>query len=159
MPAGCEFICKNEDCQDNGKGFVLTAPWPMGKIELVISELSNQVKLKPSLKDLLDKTIDFKNQGRKYACITFPNVNNIPTVAYRINFWSPTANCIWQYDVEEDEELTIVEAIAKVTDGICPKTGCRMQDFVEVMKNGIECPSCGELFSQSRWFTNENEES
>ena len=42
MPCGCEFICKNEECEYLNKGFVITAPWPMGDIDNMIYILSKK---------------------------------------------------------------------------------------------------------------------
>ena len=29
MPAGCDFICRNSNCEHFNNGFVITGPWPM----------------------------------------------------------------------------------------------------------------------------------
>lgn len=157
MPAGCEFICKNKECQDNDKGFVITAPWPLAKIELVITSLTKWSSTKPNLKLVLEKIIEFKNEGRKFACITFPDPDRLPIEAYRINLWSQEARSIWQYDVEINDSESLEEILINtdIIPEICPKTGCKLQNFVEVSKEGINCPSCGEKLHQSRWFTNE----
>jgi len=151
MPAGCEFICKNPNCKHVNSGFVLTAPWPMGKIQLAI--LSAQVREHPKFKKEL---IKLKNEGRKLVCITYPNIDKIPTEAYRIQLWSNDAKCIWEYQVDEKikidyDNLVDNSEIPKT----CPKTGCKLLNFFDVVNSGINCPHCNEKLLQSRWFTNE----
>ena len=151
MPAGCDFICNNSSCAQFNKGFTITAPWPMGKIELVLN--TSDVK---RMEEFRKTIVEYKNQGRKYACITLPNISNIPTLAYRVNLWSPKACCIWQFDVEMGEAKSIEEAIvnAKLPTQ-CQKTGGNLLFFSEVIKEGIQCPHCSEKMLQSRWFTND----
>lgn len=156
MPAGCDFICQNSQCEQNGNGFVITGPWPMGEIELVISSMTKSLVVKSNLKDVLDKVIDNKKNGRKYACIVFPNNDNIETVAYRVQLWSPEAKCVWDFDLEVKEEPDVAEMIkANNLPILCPKTSGPLLSFSEVTKNGIDCPYCGEQLQQSRWFSNE----
>ena len=152
MPAGCDFICKNEDCQQFDSGFVMTAPWPMGKICLVVN--ASRVK---ELPDFRQKIIDQKNSGRRVACIPFPNIDKIPTECYRVQLWSNDAQCLWQYEVEwNGEECDFEEAIKQsdVPDK-CPKTQGEVKEFSKVIADGINCPFCGERLEQSRWFTKE----
>jgi len=152
MPAGCDFTCSNSVCEHFNKGFTITAPWPMGKIELVIN--SSDIKKKEELRKTL---IDFKNQGRKYACITLPNISNVPIVAYRINLWSPQARCIWQFDVEMEGFTSVDEAAQHANLPIkCQKSGGPLLAFFEIIKEGINCPYCSEKMSQNRWFTKED---
>jgi len=152
MPAGCDFICANENCSQHNNGFVITAPWPMGKISLVIN--SSRVKNIPEFRE---KLIKEKNSGRKYACITYPNTDDIPIERYRVQYWSHNAQCIWQYEVIKNDNETIQEAIQR-TETIpfkCPKTNGPLMTFQEVLSEGIECAFCGEKLKQSRWFTQE----
>ena len=151
MPAGCEFICKNKSCKCFDQGFTMTEPWPMGRIELVLNA--------PNVKrdsDFRQGLIKLKNQGHKFACITYPNVARIDTDAYRVHLWSPEANCIWQFDIEtvdtEDDENTIDQSDIPEK---CPKTGGELLDFQQVTKDTISCPHCGIPLQQDRWFTNE----
>ena len=152
MPSGCEFICRNETCEHTNKGFTMSAPWPLGRIELIINA--------PNVKnndDFRQNLIQLKNDGRKYACITFPNESNILFEGYRVNFWSPEAKCLWQYDVMVEEVNDIPLAIDEDDDipNKCPSTNGKMLTFTETVKEGINCPHCGEKMEQSRWFTNE----
>lgn len=147
MPAGCEFICKNKNCKHYDTGFVITAPWPMGKIQLVITAKQLQDN-----KEFINDLIKIKNNGKKYCCIPFPNIDKIPTEIYRIHMWSEQAKCIWEFEVNK-EELEIYQTIVPKT---CPKTGCQLKTFQEIYQDGITCWHCGEKLTQDRWFTNEN---
>jgi len=152
MPAGCEFICKNVECSQNGNGFTFDANWPMGKIELLIGALASKNKRKADI----DQLIAMKNDGHKYACINFPNTDAIETVAYRVNRWSPEAKCIWKFVVETEGKDISEAFIESKIPKTCPKTNCQLMSFNDVVKNGIRCPFCGEKLMQSRWFTNED---
>ena len=152
MPAGCDFICKNKSCEHYNAGFTITDPWPMGRIELVLN--ASNVKKDAAFRKGL---INLKNQGRKYACITYPNVDSIEKVAYRVHKWSEDARCIWQYDAvienpEDTMHTTINDAELPTT---CPTTGCELWDFYTVTDKGVNCPHCGITMHQDRWFTNE----
>lgn len=152
MPAGCEFICNNESCEHVRKGFSITAPWPLGRIELLIN--APNIKNKKLFRDNL---INLKNDGRKHACIIYPNEANVKTEGFRVSYWSPEAKCVWQYDVLVINREDLEEAIrndSNIPDS-CPKTGCKLLSFNEITEEGIPCPHCGEKMLQSRWFTNE----
>jgi len=157
MPAGCDFICKNDECEQHGNGFAITGPWPMGEIELVISSLSKSLVIKPENQAILDKIVEQKNNGRECACIIYPNNDRIKKVAHRVQLWSPDAKCIWDYDIPLDEDnKDVTEDIKDASLPIlCPKTNGELLSFNEVTKDGIECPYCGGKLEQSRWFTNE----
>lgn len=151
MPAGCEFICKNQSCECCGQGFNITGAWPMGRIELVL----NAPNVKKNA-DFRKGLIDLKNDGRKYACITYPNDSRIPIVAYRINMWSEKAHCIYQNDVILKDNESLEEAIQRSNiPTVCPKTQCTLLTFDEVLENGILCPKCGIPLQQDRWFAKE----
>ena len=152
MPAGCEFICRNETCEQQDKGFVVTAPWPVGRIELIINSL--RVKSNPAFRQHL---IDLKNGGRKYACIAFPNNDHIPVEGFRIQLWSEQASCIWEYHIPIDEfdENTDPREYDIVPDK-CPTSGGPLLAFTEVINEGILCPHCLTSMEQSRWFTSES---
>ena len=151
MPAGCEFICTNRSCEHFNNGFNMTAPWPMGRIELVLN--ATNVKKDEKLRNGL---IKFKNEGRKYACITYPNVSSITPIAYRVHMWSNGANCIWQYDVVMDGSTSVKDLISKSDiPTVCPTSGVELWDFEKTIKNGILCPHCSMPMKQCRWFSNE----
>jgi hypothetical protein len=148
MPSGCEFICYSEECQNHGTGFVMTAPWPMAKIGLVITEdiKSGNIEKSNYLKSMRD-------EGRKYACINLPNDAKLPTVAYRVHLWSPTANVLWEYDIPSINN-SIEESIASFEfPDKCPASGGELKTFRECLSEGIKCPNCGKELFQSRWFS------
>lgn len=151
MPAGCEFICKNSSCQEFNKGFVITGPWPIARIEMIIT--SNSCKQKDKFRDEL---IELKNQGRKYACIIYPNYGEITAIGWRINMWSTEAKCIWNYDILFSEEKGLEQLIEEQVPKTCPKTGKTLLSFNEIVSEGIMCPSCNIKLMQNRWFTNED---
>jgi len=151
MPAGCEFYCNNEECEAYRTGFTITAPWPMGNICIVVN--SSKVKQNPDFKNHL---IASKRNGRKFACITFPDPDDIEIEAYRVQYWSPKAICVFEYDVEASDEEELIDNLpyADIPDN-CPQTGGPLLGFNDVVNEGILCPHCGERLSQNRWFTNE----
>ena len=144
MPAGCDFVCKNEKCDCCETGFTMTGPWPMGDIGEVIDSLSSEERIKELMK--------LKKEGREFACIAYPNDKDIYIDRYRINFWSVEGNCIWQYDivVEDDIESAILDSdIPK----LCPKTGSELLNYNDTIQQGINCPHCKEKLKQTRWFS------
>jgi hypothetical protein len=152
MPAGCDFVCKNEDCDYFDTGFTITGPWPMGDIDEIIE--TDRVKAIPQLQAQMKH---MKESGREYACITFPNDDNIEAICYRVQLWSVEGNCIWDYDVFVEGEDNLEETIKK--SGLpdkCPNTGSEMISFKQTTKDGIDCPSCSKKLNQKRWFTNED---
>lgn len=146
MPIGCEFICKNDKCNYHNTGFVITAPWPMAKIELILmsTQVSENKQFKNELKNLI-------KDGKSLACISFPNIDKIKTEAYRVQMWSPKAKCIWEYNVAELPNKN-TKSNGEIPE-TCPSTGCKLLTFHEVMEEGIQCPSCGENLQRNSWFT------
>ena len=131
MPAGCEFICKNEECQYFDTGFNIVGPWPIAKTEIVIKNMSDDLK-----KDIL-------SQGKDFARITFPNTDKIISEGVRESYWSPEAKCIWEFDYFKKDTF----------ESKCPKTGCDLLTFSEVLEHGIDCPNCKQKLNQHKWFT------
>jgi len=156
MPAGCDFTCKNEECEQYDSGLVLTSPWPMGKIELVIN--ASNVKDKEEFRDGL---VELKNNGQKYACITYPNVSYIDTIAYQVQLWCKSCLCIWKYDIVLTEDCPDFEtAYAKAKENgdvpdTCPKCSGELEDYESVLEDGIACPFCKEDMQQNRWMAKE----
>lgn len=149
IKSGCEFVCKNIECKEYNKGFVVNSIWPLGKIEIVIS--SDPVQKNEDLKNYLIKA---KDEGEKFAPIQFPDNDNIPVIAYRVHRWSPEAKCKWYYDFELNGR-TIEEAVKEDSVPLkCKKTGCDTKDFNQVIEDGIECPCCGKKMQQNSWFSN-----
>lgn len=150
MPAGCDFICRNKECKYNGSGFTITAPWPMANINLVI----NSIELRDN-QDFRDHLIKLKKEGKKLACIVYPNLGKIRPTHYRIQMWSEEAKCVWDFTIPyvkitEDELKKHPEIPSS-----CPKTGGDLSTFNDVIEHGILCPSCGERLEQGRWFAKE----
>lgn len=146
MPAGCEFICNNENCNCYKSGFTMTGPWPMAKIEIIIANMNPRNEVQEQVRKNL---IKMKDEGRKYGLINFPNENKLTTNAYRVSLWSEDAKCIWNYDIPSEEYENWIQPQE------CPKTGGKLIPFKDVVENGIKCPSCGEELKQSRWATKE----
>jgi len=153
MPAGCEFVCVNEECEHKGKGFVVVGPWPIGRIELVIEDqkVKENVEFRKGL-------IKRKKEGYKHVCINYPNSSDIPIEGYRIQKWCKSCNSLCSFDAMLDEGVTTLEAAIE-SSGItanCGKCQGILMDFNEVLENGIECPHCNKLLQQHRWFSKEN---
>jgi DNA modification methylase len=152
MPAGCDFVCKNEDCDCFDTGFTITGPWPMGSIDDIIN--CSAIKELPQLQEQIK---NLKDTGRDYACIKFPNTDKVETKCYRVNLWSIKGKCLWQYDVmvKEGDDLQTAIKNANLPEK-CPSTGSKMLNFRDVTKEGINCPHCDKKLDQKRWFTNED---
>ena len=156
MPAGCDFICKNEKCEHKEKGFTLTAPWPMGKIELVINA-PNVKENKKFRKGL----VKLKNDGKKYACITYPNTASIDIIAYQVNLWCKSCPCLWKYDVILSEGYDTFEGaykkaiLDKDIPEKCPTCNEKLFIYDEVLEEGVSCPSCKKDMRQDRWMAKE----
>lgn len=149
MPAGCDFKCKNKNCDYFDTGFSFTGPWPMGRIDEIIK--SEQVQKIP---ELVGKLKQLKEIGRDHICITFPNVDNIETTYYRVQLWNQQEKCLWQYDILKDIDLENSLSNANLPKE-CPKTGEEMISYQTAIRDGIDCPSCGVKLTQNRWFTQE----
>jgi hypothetical protein len=165
MPAGCEFICKNEKCSKYKSGFNFVAPWPIGDIEEIIGVLSkNHSSLQGLKKEHYDEMIKHKKNGEKYSLIIFPNTLDIKIVGYRFHYWSDSARCIFQKDIllngRSLQEITDQEEIniKNCPNMDCEKriNNCELKTFTETITDGIKCPFCNELLSQHRWFAKEN---
>ena len=156
MPAGCDFTCMNEDCEQHKSGLVMTAPWPMGKIELVLN--APNVKKKEKFRDGL---IKLKDEGVNYACITYPNIAHLDTIAYRLQLWCNVCPCIWNYDIVLTEDCpTFEEALEKAQkDGNvpekCPSCESKLKHYDDVLEDGIICPFYKEDLQQNRWMAKE----
>lgn len=153
MPAGCEFGCINEKCEHYNKGFNITGPWPISRIELVISNLNMNNSIHAREKNRL---VEMKDSGVEYVCTILPNETDVPICGYRVQLWSPNAKCIWNYDVIPSENETPKEALDKwQKPDKCKTSGGPLLTFSEVTEQGILCPHCGIKMNQDRWFSNE----
>jgi len=138
MPAGCNFICKNEQCDYFNERITINGRWPVAKIDDVIN--SEKVK---KVKEFQKSLIERKEDGIEYACIQFPNEDGIKVVGDKTEFWCKECRAIlsW-YAVDEDIEIEKCP--------ICKEES--LLGFDEVIEEGIECPYCGEETEQRRWF-------
>ena len=160
MPAGCDFVCENEKCKECNKGVVIINKWPLGDIDKVIEAAAVKKN-----KEFQDHLISLKGD-RKYACITYPNVDKVPIAGYRIQKWCQSCFCIWSWDVIlEKEFVDSKEASEKFQEAAakenivsqCPKCNNDIKDFDAVAKDGIICPHCSGTMKTYRWFSNETE--
>lgn len=149
MPAGCQFICKNENCIHVGKGFNVSAPWPLDRIENVI-EL-----LKDADKEVLVK---LKEEGHEAACVVYPHPDNQKTIGYRIQKWCDQCKCVWSYDLIFDTPEDTIETMLakKPIELACKNCNNELLTFDEITERGILCPHCKEEMQQNRWMTRQN---
>jgi len=158
MPAGSDFICKNEKCEHCDKGIVVTGPWPLGDIDKILDvpNVAKEDKFREGLMEL-------KVSGRTHACLVYPNVDDIDTVGYRIHRWCPNCPCLWHYDaMVQDENDTLEQTLSK-TDipENCTTCGTKLQSFNELVEQdgvGVDCPHCKEPMQKNTWFSNETTE-
>ncbi len=150
MPAGCEFICPNINCLHYGSGFNMTSPWPMAKIEIILSNINTAIQKQNEYKEDL---LRWKEEGRKHACLILPNEKRIDIEGYRVNMWDDTKRCIWTFEVFLEEGETLETATERSVPKISTD-GNELKDFNKVLADGIKCPHCGEELKQSRWFSN-----
>jgi len=158
--SGCEFVCKNKGCKYENTGFVLTSAWPLGKIDSIIN--SKKLALNEPFKKELE---EMKKKGRKYACITLPDSENIEVCGYRIHMWCDKCPCIWSYDgmVNKSDETDIGKIIEKAIQNAnvpenCPTCSTRLRTFSEVIDDkgeGINCMACSTRLKADVWFCNE----
>tara|TARA_R110000824_G_scaffold8450_4_gene38502 strand:+ start:4822 stop:5274 length:453 start_codon:yes stop_codon:yes gene_type:complete len=150
MLAGCEFTCKNPECEHFESGLTMTSPWPIGDIDLVIDACV--------FDEFKEKLIERKTNGRKYAQIQFPDTIKVAVAGYRISFWSPEGKTIWAYDIMATDLEDIDKKIANDLSipKKCPTTDGELLNFSEAIDKGITCTSCKVATIQNRWFTNEN---
>jgi hypothetical protein len=150
MPAGCDFICKNDLCEHEGKLIVLTSPWPMGNIRDVILSL-DQNEYPVLVQTLSEKEI----HGVKYACIQLPNDHSVETVAYRLNFWHPKQNMVCEYHLELNGRALEEALKDPKIPTLCPETNEKLVSFEEMVEDDICCPYCNEPMNKTRWLSNE----
>jgi len=152
MPAGCDFICVNEECENHLTCFVMTGAWAMGDIDEVIA--SKKVQSDKEVKASFER---LKEQGRRYACINYPDNDNIEVKAYRIQKWCPSCSCLWMYDVVlSSKSPTLDEALDNSTlPTECPQCETELISFHDAIAEGLDCPKCHEKLQQTRWGCSE----
>ena len=144
--AGCDFTCKNENCKCCHTGFTMTSSWAMGKIDDVIK--CSNIKFNNTFQKNLSKQ---KEDGKEFACIIYPNNDNIKTETYRVQMWSPKAKCMWEFYSDQPQSEDDLSCKGKV-DLICSQTNCELVGFQKAITDGLDCPFCGEKLEQMRWF-------
>jgi len=157
MPAGVDFVCKNQECQHFDKGIVITAPWPMADINDII-DASNVARQK----DFRETLLKLKSEGREYACITYPNVDELETESFRVHKWCPTCSCLWMYDAPVSK-FTFPETISDVIEKAdipytCVECETYLMDFNDIVEDGLTCPFCKKEMDKNTWFCNETTE-
>lgn len=153
MPAGCEFVCYNGKCKYYGCGFVLTGPWGIGNIGLVIE--STRVKEMPEYREHL---IELKRKGKRTCCIRYPDVDGILVMGYRVQTFCPDCCHIYDHEVILKEGETLEEALKDFPlKRKCDECGAVTEEFDEIVEDGVCCPHCGETLDSMRWFSNEAE--
>lgn len=155
MPAGADFVCENKECEHHGKGLVVTAPWPMGEIDKII-DAPNVAKIK----SFQNEIIKMKEEGREQVCITYPNIDDIDTVGYRVHRWCSNCPCLWTYDAMVEDENNTMEDTVEKSDipEKCTKCDTELTDFNALIEEGIICPYCKEEMKMNTWFSNETTE-
>jgi hypothetical protein len=141
---GCNFVCKNEQCEHVDTGFSMYSCWPLGNINDVIGVFE-----KNGHYEEVARYKKQKEQRMLYAPIILPNTFNIPVVAWRYQMWSQDAKCVWNYDLIEDGDGNV--DLLKLPKR-CPKTKCQLLNFKDVIDHGLICPKCDTALQQYRWF-------
>jgi len=152
MPAGCEFICNNEECKCFSTGFVVHGAWPLGKIQDII--ISDNVKKNP---DLVENLKELQDDDREYSCINCPNIEGITIYGYRIESWCHKCLCIHSNDLMLSETCTTIEEVFEQNEipTKCPKCEEDVFQFEALLDENINCPYCKQEMKQHRWFSNE----
>ena len=137
--AGYEFVCTNEKCSYFNTGFSLYKEWPISHIDVVINSKTAQKN-----KDLQNHLIKCKKEGRKYALVILPNVENIPIVGKRIQLFCTEDCIIWERDLVNKND---------VIDIYCDKCKNKLITADEARENGILCPKCKTKLNHNIWFS------
>ena len=161
MPAGCDFVCENEKCQEYKKGIVILHIWPLGDINKVLE--AKKVKENPEFHKGLTA---MRDNGRTHACITYPNVEKVPIAGYRVQNWCQKCFCIWGWDIMVEETTDPKQASEKFKPALekeaipacCPKCNEELKDFNKLIEDKVTCPHCQEKMKAYTWFSNETED-
>jgi len=155
MPIGCEFSCENQTCSNFMTGFNMTAPWGIGDIDKIIETKNNKKNStdKEDLKKQLEEHIEWLKKcvedNIKYACIDYPNIDEIEIKGYRVNKYCSKCKRIYNWHII-DKPLETVEID---TPALCEVCQNPLISFDDALNFGIECPVCHELLKEKRWFT------
>ena len=156
--SGIEFVCENNECIAFQTGFTINSVWPMGEIDAVINS-----KIVEKNEDLKRHIVEQKAAGDKFAKICYPDNDNIPVVAYMVDFWSASNKCVG-HQVFELNGRTIEQAVKEdeikpICTEKCSVQSCNdKKDFNCLIEEGIFCPHCGKKMKKNAWFCKNEEE-
>jgi thiol-disulfide isomerase/thioredoxin len=149
MPAGVDFTCKNEECECFNTKVTILSSWPIADIDDVIGSIKIE-----EYKVEFEKA---KQNGKKYACIKFPNEDEVKMVGWKVQSW-----CSKCPRIGEDEILlshpdeTFEEAMERYDlPEKCPVCEGDLKSFDELIEEGMLCPFCNEEMEMERWFAKE----
>jgi len=149
MPAGIDFTCENEKCKCYNKSVTILSSWPIADIDDVISTIKND-----EYKVEFEKA---KQDGKKYACIQFPNQDELRMVGWKVQSWCQKCPRVGEDEIllnEPEEEFE--EALKRYNlPEECPICEGEIKTFDEIIEDGMLCPFCNEKMQGSRWSAKE----
>jgi len=155
MPVGCDFVCNNEDCIAYDTALTITGPWPMGDIDAVAN--SSKVSKHKEVKEFLEKI----KEQRKYACINYPDPDDIEIKAFRLQKYCRECRVVWSFDYVpsvDKGEKKLEELLAEndPTPKECSQCNGPIMTLPELTEEGMQCPHCLKTLKQLRWYVNED---
>jgi len=149
MPAGVDFVCKNESCDCHNNVITILSSWPIADIDKVIETIKKE-----------EYRVEFekaKQNGKKFACIQFPNEDKVEMVGWKIQRWCQQCPRIGEDEVfisnpDEEFEDAIKQHEFPTT---CPVCYGEIKTFEEVVEEGITCPYCHEEMDKQYWTAKE----
>lgn len=140
---GCNFVCKNKDCDCFNKGFNLTGLWPVGDINILIEKCEDEA-LKQSL-------IRRKELGYECAKINYPDPYDIPVIGHSVEKYCENCRRIQTFIIKEWDSYD--------TPTKCHVCNQRYIEFIEACDEDndikIKCPYCKKDMAQNRWYVND----
>ena len=149
MPAGVDFTCKNEKCKCYNSRITILSTWPIADIDKVIETIKNE-----EYKVEFEKA---KENGKKYACIQFPNEDELEMVGWKIQRWCQKCPRIGEDEIflrDSDEQFEDAIKRYNLPDK-CPVCNGEIKTFEELMDEGINCPFCNKEMEKESWFAKE----
>jgi hypothetical protein len=152
MPAGVDFICKNEKCKCYDKSITLISAWPIADIDDVISSMSQD--------EYRAEFEHHKQNGSNYACIQFPNKSDVKMVGWKIQSWCQKCPRIGEDEIMiSDPEESFESALARYNiPENCPVCNSEIKTFNNVVDDGLDCPFCNEKMEMQCWSAKEASE-
>ena len=154
MPAGCDFVCENENCEYYKLKIQISGTWPIAKIDKVIeSKKIRGTSYEENLRKL-------KKDGKEYACVVFPNKDVLFFDGAKIErFCSKclkriTSFLMFPYSIghKKFDRVFTREFKKSGLKSKCGDCGSKIFDLQKMIKKGIKCPKCGVETKQYRWF-------